>query len=531
MLFTLDNMTLELLSPSGDGATAKRIRSVIAEQGEGLASLCFRTIDIGRMHRRLERLSLKPEPLGEAESQDAETGATLSWKRTRAATDATRGVRLFFLELDRERPLSVHTEVASITAMDHLVVATGDPERAAALYGARLGLDMRFDRSYPDWGRLMFFRCGDLIVEVVHRPGKDLNPARDRLWGLSWRVADADATRARLAAAGVEVSEVRTGRKPGTRVLTVRSSACGIPTLLVERTVEGMTSRHSGMMRRTRPQVRNCAPGESRTPCSMLCIARNDAFILNPRFLCHPHLHSRQAPTLAKAKRTLRWHRDPGHAIRILEAAKQEFAAHGLAGARVDRIAAKAGANKRMLYYHVGKKDDLYLAALEGAYEQIRAEERGLDLEHLDPPDAIERLIGSDLELFHPQPGIPGAAQHRKPRQGATFEAIDQGQIDAFAVRRDDPHRGETRRRKPRFRRRGRSGELYISIAALCFFYLSNSATLSVIFGRDLLKQEERDERLAHMVALVLAALTGKSTASFGKAKAPKLRAPARQPA
>jgi catechol 2,3-dioxygenase-like lactoylglutathione lyase family enzyme len=238
VLFTLDNMTLELLSPSGDGATASRIRSVIAEQGEGLASLCFRTIDIGRMHRRLERLSLRPEPVGEAESQDAETGATLSWKRTRAATDATRGVRLFFLELDRERPLSVHTEAASITAMDHVVVATGDPERAAALYGARLGLDMRFDRSHPEWGRLMFFRCGDLIVEVVHRPGNDLDPARDRLWGLSWRVADADATRARLAAAGVDVSDVRTGRKPGTRVLTVRSGTCGIPTLLVERTAE-----------------------------------------------------------------------------------------------------------------------------------------------------------------------------------------------------------------------------------------------------------------------------------------------------
>jgi hypothetical protein len=68
--------------------------------------------------------------------------------------------------------------------------------------------------------------------------------------------------------------------------------------------------------------------------------------------------------------------------------------------------------------------------------------------------------------------------------------------------------------------------QLYISIAALCFFYLSNSATLSVIFGRDLLKKEARDERLDHMVALVLAALTGKSAAAFGK-KTPKLRAAA----
>src|SRR6266481_5124454 len=183
VLFTLDNMSLELMAPSGDGASADRIRAVLAAQGEGLASICFRTGDIAKMHRRLDRLTLKPEAIAEVESHDASSGAVLSWKRTRAATDATRGVRLFFLELAKERPLSVRTAPASITAMDHVVIATSDPERAAALYGARLGLDMALDRSHPDWGRLMFFRCGDLIVEVVHRPGKGdaADRERDRL--------------------------------------------------------------------------------------------------------------------------------------------------------------------------------------------------------------------------------------------------------------------------------------------------------------------------------------------------------------
>ena len=133
----------------------------------------------------------------------------------------------------KERPRSVPSADAPVTAMDHVVVSSADPERAAALYGARLGLDMALDRSHPDWGRLMFFRCGDLIVEVVHRPDADAD--KDKLWGLSWRVAEIDATRARLASAGIDVSEVRTGRKPGTRVLTVRNGTCGIPTLLVER--------------------------------------------------------------------------------------------------------------------------------------------------------------------------------------------------------------------------------------------------------------------------------------------------------
>jgi catechol 2,3-dioxygenase-like lactoylglutathione lyase family enzyme len=236
VLFTLDNMTLELVSPSGNGATDDRVRAALAEQGEGLASICFRTHDIAKMHRRLDRLTLKPEPVTEAESCDAISGATLSWKRTRAATDATRGVRLFFLERAAERLHSAATAEAPITAMDHIVVSTGDPERAAALYGARLGLDMALDRSHPDWGRLMFFRCGDLIVEIVYRPGSAVDPAHDRLYGMSWRVDNADATRARLASAGIDVSDVRTGRKPGTRVLTVRSGTCGIPTLLVERT-------------------------------------------------------------------------------------------------------------------------------------------------------------------------------------------------------------------------------------------------------------------------------------------------------
>jgi catechol 2,3-dioxygenase-like lactoylglutathione lyase family enzyme len=235
-LFTLGNTTLELMASEGESEAAQHIRALIAQQGEGLASICFRTSDVGRMHRRLERLALRPEPVVDVESRDATSGAVLRWKRTRAATDATRGVRLFFLELARERPLSVATGAEPIKALDHVVIGTADPERAAALYGARLGLDMALDRSHPDWGRLMFFRCGDLIVEIVHRPDEKDPSAPDRLRGLCWRVDDIEAIRARLIAANIDVSDVRTGRKPGTRVMTVRSGTCGVATLLVERT-------------------------------------------------------------------------------------------------------------------------------------------------------------------------------------------------------------------------------------------------------------------------------------------------------
>lgn len=234
VLFTLENITIELMAPSGFSVTADRMRELLEDREGLLASLCFRVTDIGKWHRRLERVALRPDPVVEVESSDDITGAVLHWKRTRAATELTRGVRMFFLELAGERPKSVAAGAAPIDALDHVVIATEESDRAAALYGARLGLDLALDRSHQDWGQLMFFRCGDLIIEVVRRPVAGEDPLHDRLWGLSWRVADIEATRRRLMAAGLDVSEVRNGRKPGTRVMTVRTGTCGIQTILLE---------------------------------------------------------------------------------------------------------------------------------------------------------------------------------------------------------------------------------------------------------------------------------------------------------
>ena len=234
-IFTLANMSLEIMAPSGDGTTGERVRERLEAQGEGLASLCFRVVDIDRFQRRLKRLGLAPEEIVPSTSTNASDGATLQWRRTRTAVAATHGTRLFFLEPAGERPASQAAADAPITGLDHVVIASDAPERAAALYGARLGLDMSLDLSRPDRDvRLMFFRCGDLVIEIVHRLNEANAGAPDRLWGLSWRVADVDATRSRLASSGLDVSEVRTGRRPGTRVFTVRTGALGVPTLVIQ---------------------------------------------------------------------------------------------------------------------------------------------------------------------------------------------------------------------------------------------------------------------------------------------------------
>lgn len=236
-MFALGNITVELMAPVDDGPIAERLRAVLAGGGEGLASLSFATDNLVAAHRRLSRVALRPEPITQGDSFDAFTGRTRSWRRTRIAADAAAGLRLFVLERDQALPPSpVDAGVAAAAAVlgvDHVVIRTGDPERTAALFGARLGLSLRMDQDFPAFGaRLQFFRIGDAVLEVASSPDDDL--AADRLWGLTYRVPDAGAAQARLAAKGLDVSPVRDGRKPGTKVFTVRNGTCGVPTLMLE---------------------------------------------------------------------------------------------------------------------------------------------------------------------------------------------------------------------------------------------------------------------------------------------------------
>jgi catechol 2,3-dioxygenase-like lactoylglutathione lyase family enzyme len=216
-LLVLGNVAVELMAPVGAGG--ERLRAALDDGGEGVKSVVFAVSDIDAMHRRAERVGLAPEAIVENPG---------GWRSFRAATDRTRLIRIFFIQ--RERALAA-AQTGDVTALDHAVIRSGDMEAAAALYGARLGLDMRLDRQVGD-RRLMFFRCGGLIVEIAE--DKALDSALDKFYGLSWRVADAEASQVRLAAAGHNVSDVRAGFKPGTRVFTVRDGTCGVPTLMIE---------------------------------------------------------------------------------------------------------------------------------------------------------------------------------------------------------------------------------------------------------------------------------------------------------
>jgi AcrR family transcriptional regulator len=187
----------------------------------------------------------------------------------------------------------------------------------------------------------------------------------------------------------------------------------------------------------------------------------------------------------------------------ILDAATHEFATHGLGGARVDRIAARAKANKRMLYYYFGNKDDLFLAVLERAYEHIRAEEQALHLEGLPPDAAIERLVGFTWDYFLRHPEFLSLlntenlhrAEHLK--RSAKIRALHSPLVAMLSKLLD---RGA---RERIFRRGVDPVQLYISIAALGYFYLSNNPTLSRIFGRNLRSRTALANRLDHVTSFV----------------------------
>jgi len=135
---------------------------------------------------------------------------------------------------DREASPVIGDPAVAMAGLDHVVVQTPNPDRAAALYGARLGLDLRLDRTNPQWGnRLLFFRCDGLVIEIGHGLADGVSDGPDRFGGLAWRAANPVAAQARLATAGFNVSEVRPGRKPGTHIFTVRDRTCGVPTVVL----------------------------------------------------------------------------------------------------------------------------------------------------------------------------------------------------------------------------------------------------------------------------------------------------------
>lgn len=188
----------------------------------------------------------------------------------------------------------------------------------------------------------------------------------------------------------------------------------------------------------------------------------------------------------------------------ILRAAMEEFSAHGLGGARMEGIAERARVNKRLIYYYFGSKEALFLLALETTYADIREAERELRLESLEPPEAVRRLVAFTWQhyLKHPEflTLLNSENLHRAKhlKQSSRIREMNSPLVQLLG---DLLERG---RREGVFRGGVDPVHLYISIAGLAYFYLSNNPTLSTIFGRDLMSPKALAERLSHITEVVM---------------------------
>jgi AcrR family transcriptional regulator len=192
----------------------------------------------------------------------------------------------------------------------------------------------------------------------------------------------------------------------------------------------------------------------------------------------------------------------------LLAAAEVEFSTKGLAGARVDFIAEQAAANKRMLYYYFGSKEDLYLAVLERAYGAMRATERELNLTNLEPLDAIRTLVEFKFDYCQQHQQIIAllagenmlGAKHLK--RSRKLRDMNMSLVDVLtAVLVAGEKKGVLRPGIAPL-------HLYISMSALSYFYFSNSATLSTAFERQLSSAAEQKQRRAHCVEVIMSYVT-----------------------
>jgi AcrR family transcriptional regulator len=215
--------------------------------------------------------------------------------------------------------------------------------------------------------------------------------------------------------------------------------------------------------------------------------------------------------TTTKAAAPGRRTRDPQRtSAAILAASVREFTEKGFGGARINGIAKRSGANKRMLYHYFGDKEALYLAVLESAYVGIRSAEAKLHLSDREPVDAIRELALFTWRYYIDHPEFLSILHtenlHRAAHLKRSARIFDLNSPLIAVISRALKKGAES----GEFRTDVDAVETYITIAALGFFYLSNRWTLSTVFGRDLTNPRALEAWGEHIVDVVLSFLRAK---------------------
>jgi len=212
----------------------------------------------------------------------------------------------------------------------------------------------------------------------------------------------------------------------------------------------------------------------------------------------------RKAQPTAKGTSSRR-KRDPeGMQRKILEAATEEFANHGFGGARVERISRRAHTVDRMLYYYFGSKEKLFRTVLEQAYEQLGEAEQQLALSTTPPREAMEALIRFTWDYYCAHPEFIRLLNSENQHRGQHLKKstrVSQLSFPLLTILSELLERGA---QAGVFRKQIDAVQIYVTIAALGYFYLSNRYTLSRFLSRDLMDEKQRTAWLEHMTRVVL---------------------------
>ena len=193
--------------------------------------------------------------------------------------------------------------------------------------------------------------------------------------------------------------------------------------------------------------------------------------------------------------------------LALFRAARAEFAAKGLDGARVGAIADHAGVNKQLVYHYFGSKEDLYIAVLEAAYQDIREREGELHLAHLPPVDAMRRLIGFSFDYLDANREFVALVTDENIHLGQHLDRLKKLETinrPILNLIRETLDRGE---KSGDFREGLEPIQVYLSIAGLGFFYFANNHTLSRIFACNLATDAAIRERRTHVIDFAMAAI------------------------
>ena len=233
-LFKLDNTYVELLAPQGEGMAADIVKSILDKKGDCLGGLVFGTEDANSFIVQARAQGLEASDPLPGHGVDEQSGAERRWHNIFWDPAAARGIFSFCIEHEAGSVLPEATPLArgEIAGVDHVVVKTQSAEAAKTFYGEQLGIRLALEQDVPEWGGTqLFFRASSMSIEVI---ASEKASEQDELWGLALKTDDIEATHTRLSEQGVEISDIRDGRKAGTRVCTAKSHTLGVPTLLIE---------------------------------------------------------------------------------------------------------------------------------------------------------------------------------------------------------------------------------------------------------------------------------------------------------